>query len=261
MRGHRGAADSCVNSAFDQVLAPSDLRSSGFQQTIVKKNVKLHMLKSSSKNLPVIIFIFLSLVNTSLHAGEKESPLDNFLHNLESFKADFSQTLSNERGDILETSSGEVYLQNPGKFRWVYREPYSQLIITDGVTLWLYDQDLEQVTIRDVSKTIDKTPAAIISGQENINKYYVSIDLGEIEGYDWIELTPRDIENQYSSVRLGFNRNELGMMVMFDNLGQITRIDFHNPVRNKRFGGPLFTFEIPENVDVIDDRNSGEQTQ
>jgi outer membrane lipoprotein carrier protein len=196
-----------------------------------------------------------------LSADTAKSPLINFLSELESFKADFSQTLSNEQGDILETSNGEVFLQNPGKFRWVYEEPYSQLIITDGETLWLYDQDLEQVTIRDVSKTIDKTPAAIISGQENIDKYYVTTELGKIEGYDWMELTPRDIENQYSSIRLGFNKDELGMMVMFDNLGQVTRIDFNNPVRNKRFGGPLFTFEIPENVDVIDDRQLSEQPE
>ena len=219
------------------------------------------MLKSKCKNLLAIIFILVPLGTTSLHAGEKENPLDNFLHNLNSFKADFTQTLSNERGDILETSSGEVYMQNPGKFRWVYKDPYSQLIITDGETLWIYDEDLEQVTIRDISKTIDKTPAAVISGQENINEHYVSIDMGNIEGYDWIELTPRDIENQYSSVRLGFNKNELGMMVLFDNLGQTTRIDFLNPVRNQHFEGPLFTFEIPDNVDVIDDRNTGKQVQ
>ena len=219
------------------------------------------MLKSRCKNLLAIIFILVPLGTTSLHAGEKENPLDNFLHNLNSFKADFTQTLSNERGDILETSSGEVYMQNPGKFRWVYKDPYSQLIITDGETLWIYDEDLEQVTIRDISKTIDKTPAAVISGQENINEHYVSIEMGNIEGYDWIELTPRDIENQYSSVRLGFNKNELGMMVLFDNLGQTTRIDFLNPVRNQHFEGPLFTFEIPDNVDVIDDRNTGKQVQ
>jgi outer membrane lipoprotein carrier protein len=78
--------------------------------------------------------------------------------------------------------------------------------------------------------------------------------MGKIEGYDWIELTPKDVENQYNSVRLGFDDNNLGMMIMFDNLGQVTRIDFHNPVRNKRFGGPLFTFETPEGVDVVDER-------
>lgn len=219
------------------------------------------MLKPCSKNFLVIIFGLFLLLTTGTRAEEKDNPLKNFLDNLESFKADFTQTLSNERGDILETSSGEVYLQNPGKFRWVYKKPYSQLIITDGVTLWIYDEDLEQVTIRDISKTIDKTPAAVISGQEDVNKYYETNDLGKIDGYDWIELTPKDVENQYSNIRLGFNGDELGMMILFDNLGQVTRIDFRNPVRNKRFGGPLFTFEIPENVDVIDDRGAEGQAQ
>ena len=201
-----------------------------------------------------VLFFLLSLTGAGLHAEEKENPLDHFLNKLESFTADFTQTLSSENGQLLEESSGVVYMQNPGKFRWVYEEPYSQIIVTDSKTLWLYDEDLEQVTIRDISESIDSTPAAIISGQEKINEHYVTVDLGEIEGFDWIELTPRSIENQYNSVKLGFDGNNLGMMVLADNLGQVTRIDFTNPVRNKRLGGPLFLFEIPEGVDVVDDR-------
>jgi len=206
----------------------------------------------------MFMIVFLAIANGA-YAEENKNPLDHFLSKLESFQADFVQTLSNEYGVTLETSSGVVYMQNPGKFRWVYQEPYAQLIITDSKTLWLYDEDLAQVTIRNIEESINNTPAAIISGQENIDKFYVTVDMGNIEGYDWIELTPRDIENQYNSVRLGFNDDNLGMMVMFDNLGQVTRIDFLNPVRNKRFGGPLFTFEIPEGVDVVDERTPPEQ--
>lgn len=199
---------------------------------------------------------FLGCLNAAgVRAEESANPLDTFLTKLESFKADFKQTLTTEKGELLEVSSGVVYMQNPGKFRWVYEEPYSQIIVTDGITLWLYDEDLEQVTIRDISESIDSTPAAIISGQEKINQHYVTVDMGTIEGYEWIELTPRDIDNQYKSVKLGFdNSDNLGMMILYDNLGQITRIDFINPERNKRFGGPLFLFEVPEGVDVIDDR-------
>ena len=193
------------------------------------------------------------------YAGNAPGPLEKFLQDLESFKADFTQTLSNEHGEVLETSSGVVYMQSPQKFRWVYQEPYSQLIITDGTTLWMYDEDLQQVTIRDVSETIDSTPAAIISGQENIDAYYIKNAMGEIEGADWIELTPRDVDSQYSSIRLGFDNGELAMMILFDNLGQVTRIDFSNISRNKRFGGPLFTFSPPDNVDVIDDRQKSGQ--
>jgi outer membrane lipoprotein carrier protein len=212
-----------------------------------------------SKTLSCFIAVMVLFLSSDLVAEEKPNPLDYFLNKLESFQADFTQTLSNEQGVTLETSSGVVYMQNPTKFRWVYQEPYEQLIITDGKTLWLYDTDLAQVTIRDIEESINNTPAAIISGQENIDKYYVTVDMGEIEGYNWIELTPKDTENQYSSVRLGFDDNNLGMMIMFDNLGQVTRIDFHNPVRNKRFGGPLFTFETPEGVDVVDERVPAEE--
>lgn len=190
----------------------------------------------------------------SAFAENAADPLNTFLQDLKSFKADFTQTLSNEQGEILETSSGIMYMQSPQKFRWVYKEPYSQLIITDGATLWVYDEDLEQVTIRDVSETIDDTPAAIISGQEDIDAHYVKTPMGKIEGADWIELTPRNTDSQYSSVRLGFDDGELAMMVLFDNLGQVTRIDFSNINRNRRYGGSLFTFTPPDGVDVIDDR-------
>ena len=211
-------------------------------------------LKNSKPKIIFINSVFILFISHVVLAEEKQNPLDYFLTKLDSFQADFTQTLSNEQGVTLETSSGVVYMQNPSKFRWVYQEPYAQLIVTDGKTLWLYDEDLAQVSIRDIEESINNTPAAIISGQENIDKYYVTVDMGKIEGYDWIELTPKDVENQYNSVRLGFDDNNLGMMIMFDNLGQVTRIVFHNPVRNKRFGGPLFTFETPEGVDVVDER-------
>lgn len=187
-------------------------------------------------------------------AEENTDPLAFFLNQLESYQADFRQTLANEQGEVLETSTGKVYMQNPGRYRWEYEQPYVQLLITDSATLWIYDQDLEQVTVKNVAGAIDNTPAAIISGQQNLTEHFVMINMGVIEGFDWVELTPRDIENQYRSIRLGFDKNNLIMMILNDNLGQITRIDFLNPVRNKRFGGPLFTFEIPEGVDVIDER-------
>jgi len=187
-------------------------------------------------------------------AEENTDPLAFFLNKLESYQADFRQTLSNEQGEALETSTGKVYMQNPGRYRWEYEQPYVQLLITDSETLWIYDKDLEQVTIKNVAGAIDNTPAAIISGQQNITENFVVVNMGVIEGFDWVELTPRDIESQYRSIRLGFDKNSLIMMILNDNLGQITRIDFLNPERNQRFGGPLFTFEIPEGVDVIDER-------
>lgn len=200
-----------------------------------------------------IILLFLT-ATISVNA-ENNTPLDKFLNKLDTFQADFKQTLINEKGEELETVTGIVYMQSPGKFRWDYKDPYSQIIITDGVTLWVYDEDLEQVTIKDISGTIDETPAAILSGEQNINEHFVIIDMGDIYGYDWVELTPKNVENQYNKIRMGFDKDRLGMMVMFDNLGQTTRIDFHNPRRNKGIESSLFKFEPPEGVDVIDDRS------
>ncbi len=214
--------------------------------------VQFCMIENHNKLFLVLLFIFVSI--NPLSAEEKPDPLENFLKNFESYQAGFKQVLSNEHGAELESSNGVVYIQKPGKFRWVYEEPYKQVIITDSKTLWLYDEDLAQVTIKDITESIENTPAAIISGQVDINEYFVLVDMGNIEGYDWVELTPRDTESQYTSVRLGFDKDNLGMMILFDNLGQVTRIDFLNPERNKRFGGPLFTFEIPEGVDIVDER-------
>lgn len=211
-------------------------------------------MKKQYIQLYKIIFIFFISVTISVNA-ENDTPLDKFLNKLDTFQADFKQTLINEKGEELETVTGIVYMQSPGKFRWDYKDPYSQIIITDGITLWVYDEDLEQVTIKNISGTIDETPAAILSGEQNINEHFVILDMGDIYGYDWIELTPKNVDNQYSRIRMGFDKDRLGMMVMFDNLGQTTRIDFQNSSRNKGLESSLFKFEPPEGVDIIDDRS------
>jgi len=196
-------------------------------------------------------FIAITLLNTA-SADVTNNPVDHFLEGMEDIKANFKQTLLNEQGEELETSSGIVYMSRPGKFRWDYTEPYSQQITTDGNTLWIYDEDLEQVTIRDISNSIENTPAAILGGTGDFDDHFVVINIGNIEGFEWVELTPRDIENQYRSIRLGFNKKHIGMMVLFDNLGQTTRIDFIDSERNTNLDDSLFVFEPPEGVDVID---------
>jgi outer membrane lipoprotein carrier protein len=154
----------------------------------------------------------------------------------------------------LESSSGVVFFDRPDKFRWDYKHPYLQTIVTNGEVLWIYDEDLEQVTIREVSSSIEGTPVVILGSYEDIDKQFIIIDLEDIEGFDWVELTPRDIESQYNSIRLGFDMEKLAMMVIFDNLGQVTRIDFTEEVINKKLDSNTFEFEPPEGIDVINDR-------
>lgn len=183
--------------------------------------------------------------------------LDKFLQGLDGFSSAFEQTLTNERGEQIEKSVGVVYIHRPGKFHWAYWEPYSQYIISNGVTLWIYDEDLEQVTIKDVAQSLDDTPAEVLGGYVDVNTHYVVIDLGEAGGVDWLELTPRNIDSQYKAVLLGFRDRDLGGMILHDNLGQKTDIVFKDTKRNPVLKPELFEFTPPEGIDVIDNREPG----
>ena len=193
--------------------------------------------------------------NSTLFAAETVDPLKVFLKEFETLQADFIQTLLSEEGEQLEQTSGTLYLQQPGKFNWTYKQPYLQKIISNGTTLWIYDEDLEQLTVRNFnSEELEQTPAAIILGNAYPEKHFVQIDLGLIEGYKWIELTPRDLDAQFKNIRIGFDAKRLGMMIIADNLGQTTRIDFSDVSKNTTLSADLFDFTPPPDVDVIDER-------
>jgi chaperone LolA len=199
-------------------------------------------------------FVSCVLLLVAAARAEPGNPLEMFLSGLDTLSAGFEQTLSNELGEELERSVGAVYVERPGKFHWAYWEPFPQLIVSDGRSLWIYDEDLEQVTIRDVIASIDDSPAALLGGDVDLDAHYVVIDAGEVDGVQWLELTPRDIESQYETVRLGFREGQLAGMELFDNLGQKTRIAFQDVRRNPPLERSLFEFSPPEGVDVVDER-------
>lgn len=202
----------------------------------------------------VLLFVVVFNYPASLLAEQTNSKLDQFLDGLETFSAAFEQTLFDERGDELEKSLGVFYMRNPGMFHWAYWEPYTQTIISDGVNLWIYDEDLEQVIIKDVSASLEDSPAAILGGEINIDEHYLVIDMGKLQGTDWLELTPRDINSQYDSIRMGFVDGQLDKILLFNNLGQKHLISFLDKKRNTPLDLKLFTFTVPEGIDVIDSR-------
>ncbi len=183
-----------------------------------------------------------------------DTRLKQFLTELNTFNAEFEQTLFNEFDEVLETSSGVITLMRPGKFHWSYAQPYSQYLISDGQDLWIYDEDLEQVTVSSITDSIEKSPASVLAGDTDLNDDYIITDLGIMDGADWIELASADPESQYNSIRIGLNGQELSGMILFDNLGQTTRIIFNNGKRNETVDAALFDFSPPEGIDVIDNR-------
>ena len=122
------------------------------------------MIKSK---LATLLFLYTALISNAKTENTINS-LESFLQGLNSLEVDFTQILMNENGRELERASGVLYLKKPGKFYWNYQHPYSQKIITNGKILWIFDEDLEQVTIKNIDNSISKTPAGIILADDSI---------------------------------------------------------------------------------------------
>ena len=190
-------------------------------------------------------------------AGGATAPLDEFLKGLVSLKARFEQVLLDEQGVERERSQGTFYLSRPGRFRWDYESPYRQSIVADGQRVYVYDKDLEQVTVKSLQKALGSTPALLLGGEVNIEERFVVSRGAPAEGLVWLELGPKDPRaaresGGYAQIRLGFAGSSLKRMDLRDNLNQTTRIEFKNAERNPKLDPSLFTFTPPEGVDVLD---------
>lgn len=176
--------------------------------------------------------------------------VETYLGKLTGLRAEFRQTVTDARGRVLERAEGTMALARPGKFRWDYRVP-EQLIVSDGVTVWLYDVELEQVTVRAAGDALAGTPAMLLAGEGDLDGDFEITDAGQQHGLDWSRLTPRRPDSDFREVRLGFAGRELRRMTLFDRLGQTTELEFLEVVRNPRFDESLFTFKPPPGVDVV----------
>jgi len=198
-------------------------------------------------------FILTALsLSIAAHAGEARQALDAYLADFKTLLAKFDQTVVNEKGQTLETSSGRVYLQRPGRFRWDYEKPYEQTIVGDGAKVWVYDKDLEQVTIRPMQKVLGSTPALILGSDTRIDEQFNVTEDGHRDGAAWLTLIPRDARNEYAKVRLGFEGKDVRWMELFDNFGQTTRLKFYAEQRNQPIDAVVFAFTPPAGVDVND---------
>ena len=169
---------------------------------------------------------------------------------LTSLRAEFRQSVTDARGKAVESAQGTMSLARPGRFRWDYREP-AQLIVSDGVTVWFHDIDLEQVTIRKAAETLEGTPAMLLTGAGDLKADFTVSDGGTSQGLAWSRLLPRRADGDFSELRLGFADGELRRMTLLDRLGQTTELEFSRIERNPRLDPALFRFTPPPGVDVV----------
>jgi outer membrane lipoprotein carrier protein len=181
--------------------------------------------------------------------------LREFMNDVRSLEANFSQTLYDENQMLLEESRGTVSLKRPGKFRWDYAEPYPQVIVADGEKVWVYDGELEQVTIRPLEEAAGNTPAMLLSSEGSLEESFSVSDLGESESLAWVALSPKDDEASFSLVKLGFAGSDLAVMELMDNFGQTTRLRFSEVRKNQTIDPQVFSLDVPEGVDVIESGN------
>jgi outer membrane lipoprotein carrier protein len=179
--------------------------------------------------------------------------VEGFLHGLESLQADFKQTLSDRAGQVVDQASGTLAIRRPDRFRWDYREPNQQVIVADGTRIWLYDSDLEQVTVRKLDATLSATPAMLLSGQGNLQDNFTVTQTSQEGVIQWVRMEPKRDDTDFKWVRLGFDGATLKFMQLADKLGQTTTLEFSRLRRNPAIDSSQFNFTVPPGADVIGD--------
>ncbi|MFA5632385.1 MAG: outer membrane lipoprotein chaperone LolA [Porticoccaceae bacterium] len=192
-------------------------------------------------------------VSAAVHDPVASTRLERLLAPLASLKADFHQTVADGEGYELQAVDGTMTVARPGKVHWQTEPPFEQLVVSDATTLWLYDKDLEQVTVRPFDEDVANTPAVLLIGKvENLDATYQVSNV--TEGGDTIfTLVPRDEGALYQKITLTFAGETPRGMSLWDTLGQRTTIDFRDVVINGKVNQRLFRFKIPRGVDVLYD--------
>jgi outer membrane lipoprotein carrier protein len=184
------------------------------------------------------------------HAGAVDQ-LHDFLKSTKTLKAEFAQAVIAKSGRKPQQSSGIVAISRPGKLRWEIQKPYPQLVVGDGEKIWIHDPELQQVTVRKAGQAIGGSPAALLSGSNELEKNFTLKDAGEAEGLNWVEATPKVSDSGFERVRLGFSGSDLKAMELLDSFGQTTLIRFTKMERNPALPAATFKFTPPAGADVV----------
>ena len=200
--------------------------------------------------LPVLLC--LALGPHAAFAADSVARVDAYLASLKKLTAAFVQVVQDKQGQVTERATGTLTVSRPNRFRWDYREPYAQTIVADGRKLWLYDPDLEQVTVRSLEQGLGATPAMLLSGSGKVGDAFSAGPIEQLQGKTWYRLAPKQKGSDFERVSLGFDgRNELAAMELVDKLGQTTTIEFSRVKRGVALDDSLFRFVPPDGTDVI----------
>lgn len=194
------------------------------------------------------------LLATHAHATDTaRERLDTVAKGLTSVTASFTQSLTDANGTPGKTTRGTLALKAPRQFRWDVTAPYQQQIVADGMRVWVYDPDLEQVTVRNQGVEEAHSPLTVLTDISQLDRDFKASEQGEHDGATWLRLMPKGKDAEFEYADLGFDANALTRMSFKDTLGNRTEITFSDWKRNVPQADDRFHFTPPKGVDVIGD--------
>ena len=197
------------------------------------------------------LILILLLASTTAHAAAT-GKLKTFVASTHSAQANFTQEVRDKNGKRIQFASGTMQFERPGKFRWVYQKPYEQLIVGDGKKFWMYDVDLNQVTVKKLDAALGSSPAALLSGNNEIERDFSLKDMEDRDGLEWLEATPKSTESNFAKILMAFNaKSELVEMELHDAFGHRTVLRFSALKNNPALSSSLFKFVPPKGADVL----------
>lgn len=212
------------------------------------------VLSATTRVIPMKIFLLSILcfaVSLEAIAGEGRVLLDRFLTETQTMSANFKQTLRASDGKLMQESAGVFYLQRPGKFRWNYTQPYPQEIVSDGEQVWVYDVDLEQVTVQRQGAGQNNTPMALLQNKQKLEDAFEIQERGTESGLHRIELLNKKDDVDFDRIVLGLDAQGLRFLRLHDQFEQTTDIFFTELQSNPELDAGIFQFTPPEGVDVF----------
>jgi outer membrane lipoprotein carrier protein len=202
--------------------------------------------------LPLFVAVA-ALAVASLADAATLDRLRAFVRETQTARAQFTQTVVDRNGRAMKSANGTFELSRPGKFRWSVEKPYRQLLVGDGQRVWVFDEDLNQVIVRNMGDALGGTPAALLSGNQDVERAFAWTDLPASDGLDWLGATPLAKDAAFTEIRLGFDAKGLAALEIVDAFGQKSLVRFANVERNPKFAPDLFRFVPPKGADVVGD--------
>jgi outer membrane lipoprotein carrier protein len=221
---------------------------------------------------PAMLWMITATIVFSVQSATAQSTtqLDRYLDGLSTLNTAFVQVVTDAHAKQVESGSGSLLVQRPGKFRWDYQpgkgadpsqkqngrfdgqQLQGQLLVADGKNLWFYDRELAQVSVKPVEAALSATPIMLLSGSSSaLHEAFEISDAGSHDGMTWVRVKPRSGEADFSEAQLGFAHDQLARMLVNDRLGQKIQLDFSRTERNGHLDAAQLQFKPPAGVDVI----------